>query len=186
MLGAHTTLHANFSCKANTKSHSRSSRLQTLYIGCQNTSLQWFDCGALPRSPASKSTPPSLSGVTLPSSSSGSTSGTSTPSRKAHKFFDSYPQYERRPADLFASNGAAPPASDCVRLAVPGPPRMALHVPAANVVDSAHYGYIYCMALVPSARDGSDDDPESEPVVLVTGSGDESFKVRSRRSGDVG
>lgn len=42
-------------------------------------------------------------------------------------------------------------------------------VPPENVVHSAHYGYIYCMALV---RDDNGTD-----VRLVTGSGDEDTKV---------
>lgn len=91
--------------------------------------------------------------------------------RKAHKFFDSYPQYERKPADIFANNGvgsrlrgASSPDLDSL---VP-PTQGYLSVPASNVIDSAHYGYIYCMALV----NGPDDD-----VQLATGSGDESVKV---------
>ena len=51
------------------------------------------------------------------------------------------------------------------------------------MIYSAHYGYIYCMALVPSVREGSDDPPfdrtsERQDLQLVTGSGDESVKVR--------
>jgi hypothetical protein len=45
-----------------------------------------------------------------------------------------------------------------------------LTVPPQNVVPSAHYGYIYCMALV---RDDTGDN-----VRLVTGSGDEHTKAR--------
>lgn len=51
---------------------------------------------------------------------------------------------------------------------------------SGNVIDSAHYGYIYCMALLPAGREGSDDplpDSSSGQVRLVTGSGDESIKV---------
>ncbi|KAJ7202821.1 hypothetical protein GGX14DRAFT_523684 [Mycena pura] len=136
--------------------------LQTIYVGCQNTSLQWYDfnsehhaCGAQ----SAGDTPASAS-------------GTSTPrSRAPHKFFDSYPQYERRPADIYANNGASSrdisPHSD---RGAP-PPRAYLSIPAENVVDSAHYGYIYCMVLL---EGGGDSERE---VRLVTGGGDEFVKI---------
>ncbi|EIN12463.1 Zn-dependent exopeptidase [Punctularia strigosozonata HHB-11173 SS5] len=135
--------------------------LQTLYVGCQNTSLQCI----------------SIAG------SSGS--GTSTPSRKAHKFFDSYPQYERRSADVYAMNGIAaslPLSSSegCIQLSAPPVAKSVLQIPPSDVIESAHYGYIYCMALMPSTREGSDDHQHGmarEEELLVTGSGDESFKV---------
>ncbi|KAJ6466417.1 hypothetical protein C8R45DRAFT_1021645 [Mycena sanguinolenta] len=127
--------------------------LQTIYIGCQNTSLQWydFDCERFHLSDASASA-----------------SGTSTP-RKPHKFFDSYPQFERKPADIFAKNGAkssrdTSPHSDYTVL----PPRAYLDIPPENVIDSAHYGYIYCMTLFQDGEAG---------VRLVTGSGDEFVKI---------
>lgn len=40
-------------------------------------------------------------------------------------------------------------------------------IPASNVIDSAHYGYIYCMTILEANRS----------VQLVTGSGDEMVKV---------
>ncbi|KAJ6620730.1 hypothetical protein B0H10DRAFT_2020308 [Mycena sp. CBHHK59/15] len=134
--------------------------LQTIYVGCQNTSLQWYDfnSGRQPDSPAT-----SRFGD-IPCSAS----GTSTP-RKAHKFFDSYPQYERKPADIYANNGQSrdiSPHSD--RSTVPMP-RAYLTIPEENVIDSAHYGYIYCMALLQDGMAGG--------VRLVTGSGDETVKV---------
>jgi hypothetical protein len=54
-----------------------------------------------------------------------------------------------------------------------------VEVPPSNVIDSAHFGYVYCMALVPSNRDGSDDPVTiaDTQVLLVTGSGDETLKV---------
>lgn len=91
-------------------------------------------------------------------------------SRKAHKFFDSYPQYERRPADLNANNGSpkvsrqGSPTSDSD---FPSP-REYLKIPILNVVDSAHYGYVYCMAILENDERG---------VRLATGSGDETVKV---------
>ncbi|EPQ54686.1 glutathione degradosome [Gloeophyllum trabeum ATCC 11539] len=145
---------------------------QTIYFGCQNTSLQWYHFDAQHN----------ILEQHQPSS------GTSTPSsraRKAHKFFDSYPQYERRPADIFAMNGSLTPSTtfssdgeSCVQLPAPVPlPRAVLHIPPENVVDSAHYGYVYCMALLPSNREGSDDPDLSNhgKTLLATGSGDESL-----------
>ena len=69
-----------------------------------------------------------------------------------------------------------------------------LRVPSTNIVDSAHYGYIYCMGLVhrPSEevqlRPFGEFEPETRytsehniwedgEIRLVTGSGDEDVKV---------
>ncbi|KAJ3742937.1 hypothetical protein DFH05DRAFT_1526431 [Lentinula detonsa] len=118
--------------------------LQTIYIGCQNTSLQWY-----------RFTP----------AASASESGTTTPNgtvvRKAHKFFDSYPQFERRPADLNANNPQTPNP-----YLSPEVPR--LEVPSTNVIESEHFGYIYCMTVLDEREFG---------VTLATGSGDETVKV---------
>ncbi|KIK56110.1 hypothetical protein GYMLUDRAFT_47327 [Collybiopsis luxurians FD-317 M1] len=126
-------------------------RFQTIYIGCQNTSLQWF---------------------TFPSASNfDSCSGTTTPNgsfiRKAHKFFDSYPQFERRPADLNANNPQTNPPSraELEELEVPR-----LGVPSTNVIESEHFGYIYCMMVL-------DDGESNGTTTLVTGSGDETVKI---------
>jgi di- and tripeptidase len=150
-----------------------SSLLQTVYVGCQNTSLQWFDFS-------------NNLGVSSPDFYP--CSATSTPggqSRKAHKFFDSYPQFERRPADINAMNGVLTPSTidldGCVQHASAPSPRGFLQVPASNVIDSAHYGYVYCMTLLPSTGEVSDDPslPVDRPTQLVTGSGDETVKVTS-------
>jgi di- and tripeptidase len=147
--------------------------LQTIFIGCQNTSLQWYDFRQQPAplSPSSSSSFPSLSSF---SDHSNTTSRSTTPPiRKAHKFFDSYPIYERRAADVFAKNGAgfvqSISSSGCDYDINTTISQGYLKIPASNVIDSAHYGYIYCMALL----DGQDS------VQLVTGSGDESVKVWS-------
>jgi di- and tripeptidase len=148
--------------------------LQTLYIGCQNTSLQWFAFSQYDIIPCAD----------FPTGSAGSIPG--GPSRKAHKFFDSYPQYERRRADINAVNGTTTALMNltdtdgCVQhTSVPGP-KAFLQVSATNVIDSAHYGYIYCMALLPYTREGSDDPPISAGTTqLITGSGDETVKVTS-------
>lgn len=129
--------------------------LQTIYIGCQNTSLQWFD----------------FEGHT---SLSAPGSGLSTPTlgeRRFHKFFDSGPRFGL-PPDV--DPAPTPPQGRCnlrTRSQLD-----TFHVPPTNVVDSAHYGYVYCLALVPSANAGTDH----ENVYLVSGSGDETMKVRGR------
>ncbi|KIM43328.1 hypothetical protein M413DRAFT_69177 [Hebeloma cylindrosporum] len=126
-----------------------SSEMQTIFLGCQNTSLQWFDF----REPISRS-PSSLSFV------------------DAHKFFDSYPQYERKPADIHANNkgaklyGRSSPESDHSDAAH----QEYLSIPASNVIDSAHYGYIYCMVVLRKSGHG---------IQLATGSGDETVKLWS-------
>ena len=60
-------------------------------------------------------------------------------------------------------------------------PTAILQVPAEHVIYSAHYGYVYCMALLPSNREGSDDAPFDKGLghhlQLVTGSGDSTVKV---------
>ncbi|EIW59658.1 Zn-dependent exopeptidase [Trametes versicolor FP-101664 SS1] len=178
-------------------------QLQTIYFGCQNTSLQSFSFSIPTLEHASF-------GISLPSDGS-IHSGTSTPtsiSRKAHKFFDSYPQYTRRPADLNARNPtcasclptsvsntlatsvsssspssgpSTPPQDGCVQDDHVKAPLATLHVLPENVVFSAHYGYVYCMALLPSNREGSDDafyeDTHDGSLQLVTGSGDSTVKL---------
>lgn len=163
------------------------SSLQTIFIGCQNTSLQWYNFNdfAATRLSISGSPPDSISKIasaagasaTPPASvASGTattgTAGTVTPSssRQAHKFFDSYPQYERKPADIFANNQAPGRASPDSLRSVSTFTGDHLDVPPTNVIDSAHYGYIYTMAvLVRGEKD----------ILLATGSGDETVKVRS-------
>lgn len=143
-----------------------SSTLKTIFFGCQNTSLQWHDFRDSALNPS----------LALSSSfEENPTSGTSTPNtRKAHKFFDSYPQYERKAADIYANNGVGrirgriSPDSDHSDLAT----GEGLGVPATNVIDSAHYGYIYCMTML-SEREGV--------IQFATGSGDETVKVRSKK-----
>jgi di- and tripeptidase len=89
-----------------------SSELQTIFVGCQNTSLQWFDF----REPISGS--PSSSSVVDSSTLTSNYTPMVGASRKVHKFFDSYPQYERKPADIHANNmgsrshGQSTPDSD--------------------------------------------------------------------------
>lgn len=104
-------------------------------------------------------------------------SGCTTPNlsalRKAHKFFDSYPQYLRKPADINARNGYIPgrDSPDPYVSDIPLP-QAYFSIPASNVIDSAHWGYVYCMSVL--------DDENG--VRLATGSGDENVKVRLFKS----
>jgi len=139
--------------------------LQTIYIGCQNTSLQWLEFHA--------SVPHLRSAISVTDLSPCS-SGTLTPigshsPRRAHKFFDSYPQYERKAADIYAKNSATRLdrwTSDSEREFLTPAPQAVISIPGSNVIDSAHYGYIYCMAIL--------EIPDAQ---LATGSGDETVKI---------
>ncbi|KAF8470421.1 Zn-dependent exopeptidase [Russula ochroleuca] len=137
--------------------------LSTIYIGCQNTSLQWYN---FRDSLDTGCTPPQQS------------SGTSTP-RPAHKFFNSYPRSQRRSPDLESSNGInklVQGGDGHVVLIDPPSPRAEFSIPAQNVIDSAHFGYVYCMVLIPSTRQGATSSPQKN-ILLATGSGDETVKV---------
>ncbi|KAF5327950.1 hypothetical protein D9758_016773 [Tetrapyrgos nigripes] len=140
--------------------------LQTIYVGCQNTCLQWLDLSNLPTQPLSVSSSPEC--LQRVASSSNPDSGTVTPTtaalRKAHKFFDSYPLHERRPADIFARNSLASSSSQ----SDDNIPRLV--IPATNVIESVHHGYIYCMSILDEGEAG---------VKLTTGSGDETIKMWS-------
>lgn len=135
--------------------------MQIIYFGCQNTSLQWQGFSKF-----------QLDQFTNEQCGS----GTSTPSRKVHKFFDSYPQYTHRPADLKANNfslSLSPRQDDT------GTTNSLLNIPATNVIDSAHFGYIYCMTLIPSIREGTGENAQRrvQDYYLASGSGDETVKV---------
>jgi di- and tripeptidase len=169
------------------------SSLQTIFIGCQNTSLQWYNFNDFATTRLSISGSPeeisrivtdagtseiptaSTSTATAPAIGTGTagTAGTVTPSsssRRAHKFFDSYPQYERKPADIFANNQAPGRASPDSLRSVSTFTGDYLDIPPTNVIDSAHYGYIYTMAVLVRSE---------KEILLATGSGDETVKVRS-------
>ena len=94
-----------------------------------------------------------------------------------HKFFNSYPQTQRRVPDLQAINHTDGRTTG----AITPTPRAELNVPPLNVIDSAHYGYVYCMALLPSACWGATTS-KREDVRLITGSGDETMRVRHLES----
>lgn len=133
------------------------SQRQTIYIGCQNTSLQWYTFSDNPQS-----------------------SGNATP-RRAHKFFDSFPQQlHRAPAAHNEQHAEESSDGDCVESATSPPTvHVVLNIPGSNVIDSAHYGYIYCMAVIPSYHPrafGNHTAPDNQ-LTLATGSGDECVKL---------
>ena len=162
----------------------------TLYFGCQNTSLQWFTFPPDSPDPQSAGNPLTHQ-QTLETAlqAAGAANGASTP-RRVHKFFDSYPQYTRKPADLDARNPSTPTpgvstptaSGTCLLLPNNPAPRAIIQIPPQNVVWAAHYGYVYSMAISPSIREGSDDRPHgvNVPLRLVTGSGDATVKVLNR------
>ncbi|PFH53886.1 hypothetical protein AMATHDRAFT_44936 [Amanita thiersii Skay4041] len=139
--------------------------LQTVYIGCQNTSIQWFNFRVA--SPHLPNGGPSIDPGSPGSGSLTPSGGAST--RKAHKFFDSYPQYQRRAADIHANNSLNASdrySSDSDREFNVPAPQSFIGIPASNVIDAAHYGYIYCMTRI-----------DSLVAQLATGSGDETVKI---------
>ena len=127
---------------------------ETVYFGCQNTSIQWIQFGR-----DSVMSPPN-----------------SQP-RPVHKFFaGSHPQYQHTMSVDSANEITPTPSSDVTSQAE----CTVLSIPATNIVSSAHHGYVYCMAVSPSPYWGSDDSLHTEAqscVYLITGSGDESVKV---------
>lgn len=132
--------------------------LSTLYFGSQNTSLQWLDLSHPDQLPSAQpeTRPPS----------------------KRDKFFESGARAGTHTPSYYAQRHARPLPLNLHVLAVADEPKT-LHVPAGNVVDSAHYGYIYCMALLPSPHLTASDPVRADGAVeLLTGSGDEDVKVR--------
>lgn len=145
--------------------------LQTVFIGCQNTSIQWFDFGRQPTDD-------------MAFDAEGSDASPMAAPRKAHKFWDSYPQYERKPADLESHRGIVPPSAfttDGKKPKCPTSPTFqTLLISANNVIDSAHFGYVYCMALLPLIGEADEHGSASRAgIQLITGSGDETVKVCS-------
>lgn len=148
--------------------------MQTLYIGCQNTSLQWFNF-------KKNSVPPVHSRDEEKSAdhfeqvSQELTEVINSKKYQRHRFFDSLPQPEGRPQNNSRLNsGLATPGSDHTDDA--SPHEGVLQVEGCCVVDSAHYGYIYSMVILSKdvyMHQGS----KEEEVTLVTGSGDETVKV---------
>ncbi|KAF3905204.1 Beta-TrCP [Orbilia brochopaga] len=117
-----------------------SSKLSTVYLGAQNTSIQWYDFRAKDRFPR-----PSLQ---------------SHPSKRSHRFFDS----------LGPGGSATPQPPSRTSDDVSYHESQLLEIHSSNIVQYAHYGYVYCMLLVESfSRDGDE--------ILVSGGGDGSIKL---------
>ncbi|KAF8574208.1 Zn-dependent exopeptidase [Ramaria rubella] len=154
--------------------------LQTLYFGCQNTSLQWYDFSKTTRSCSAHRNAPSVNEHDTEQREFEADTGLamSLDRKKWHRFFDNTPRLGRPvvfPNTPSVSSGTSTPVS--------GQPRV-LQVSPQNIVHSAHFGYIYCMALLPSPledvhqdKTDSDHNRENENILLITGSGDETVKV---------
>lgn len=132
------------------------------------------------------------------------------PPKKPHKFFDSQPRGSQSRLPTL-SNGSGlsrigssssidsttqPTFTSRTKRAQRRSPRV-LRVPASNVLESAHYGYIYCMTLVPTSSSPAGAKPfgdytASAPTIstsnsssdwgeirFVSGSGDEDVKLWS-------
>ncbi|KZT56318.1 glutathione degradosome [Calocera cornea HHB12733] len=112
-----------------------------LYFGCQDTSIQYYD----------------FTNCKL------ETNGVSAAPRQFHKFFDSSPRFIH--AARLERGGVT---SVKVPETVHEEDWRIVQLPKGNIVPSAHYGYIYCMALVGCSDGGS---------MLLTGSGDEDVKI---------
>lgn len=142
---------------------SYSPSLQTVYFGCQNTSLQWFNLNSISTEQSACQCSDGLNALNDPLILRESDI---RPGSKRNKFF----------GDGIAS-GQATPTPLC-KEGVPKP-KAVFQVRASNVIDSAHYGYVYSMALLPSPLESNvgKEDKDMEQVLLVTGSGDETVKV---------
>jgi len=135
-----------------------SSELQTVYLGAQNTSIQVGLRKRLVKlllmvvkwyDLAQKDSRPPLD-------------PTSHPSHRNHRFFDS-----KGPGGLSTPR----PASSKELRAEGG---QVLEIDKDDIMQFAHYGYVYCMLL---ARGISRDDADSE--VLISGGGDGTIKLWS-------
>jgi di- and tripeptidase len=159
----------------------------TLFLGCQNTSIQVLACGDLASEP--RPTADTTPGTPADGPSTISPPGSVGRKSRVHKFFDSYPQYERRAADALARNGAPQGAGlfqgvgECLGAGPLASQPTVLDIPPEHVIDSAHYGYVYAMAIIGSTcRDGAEEtSPSKYDGHIVTGSGDETLKVCLRR-----
>ena len=124
-----------------------SPRLQIVYLGTQNTSIQWYDLSKKDLKP-----PPDP---------------TAHPVHRNDRFFDSK-----------APDGSITPRSTSAEdlKALGG---YELEIDKNDIVQYAHYGYVYCMLLVdaPTNRSGSSD-------LLVSGGGDGTIKLWSLDKND--
>ena len=149
--------------------------LQTLYVGCQNTSLQWFNFSKNAVPPA-RSQGEELSASEFEKVSQELSEVINGKKYQRHRFFDSLPQPEGRPK--LAESEAQTPYSEKSQTILQH--EGVLQIEGCSVIDSAHYGYIYSMVILASSKDGSSRrSNDAEAVALATGSGDETVKVRA-------
>lgn len=85
---------------------------------------------------------------------------TSHPSRRTHRFFDSKGPGGRCTPCPSSKEGATAASSKL------------LEVDSINIVQYAHFGYVYCMVVIPAAQIG-----QSEGEVLLSGGGDGDVKL---------
>ncbi|KAL9094925.1 MAG: hypothetical protein Q9165_002875 [Trypethelium subeluteriae] len=129
---------------------SYSSVLQTLYLGAQNTSIQWYDLKEKDSRPSPKSE--------------------SHPYYRADRFFDSTgPGGLRNPRQVLQID-VDPTAK--ARQFTKG--SQSLEIDKDNICQFAHYGYVYCMLLSRDVVSGSRDKE-----VLISGGGDGVIKIWS-------
>lgn len=120
-----------------------SAKLQMAWFGAQNTSIQWYDLKRKERDAQR----PNI---------------TSHPSRRSHRFFDSKGPGGR-------STPQPPQGSE--EEEVPCPRRNQLEIEPENIVQYAHYGYVYCMLVVSGAQIGREGE------YLLSGGGDGDVKL---------
>ncbi|KAI5840366.1 hypothetical protein BZA05DRAFT_414086, partial [Tricharina praecox] len=105
---------------------------RTAYFGAQNTSVQWIDLRGAGAAGAK------------------SVSGEAHPSKRVHRFFDSKGPGGRctpRP-DEEEDEAEDPAAEEGAR------GKTLLEIEPANIVQYAHFGYVYCMQVLPAAQIG--------------------------------
>ncbi|KAF3903203.1 hypothetical protein ABW20_dc0101832 [Dactylellina cionopaga] len=118
-----------------------SSKLSTLYLGAQNTSIQWCDFRTKDKRPKA--------------------SLKSHPLRRSHRFFDS-----------LGLNGSASPRPhvDSSGALESWNESQLVEIDPLNIVQYAHFGYVYCMLLIKSFTNSNEE-------ILVSGGGDGSIKL---------
>ncbi|KAH7097612.1 Zn-dependent exopeptidase [Auriculariales sp. MPI-PUGE-AT-0066] len=95
---------------------------------------------------------------------------------KRDKFFESGVRGSSTRTPMFYAQRI--PKSPPVDLQIHNTEPTTIYVPAANTLQSAHYGYIYCMALLPSPHiSASDPEREDGSIELLTGSGDADVRL---------
>jgi len=118
-----------------------SSPLQTIYLGAQNTSIQWCSIGQRRSRP-----PPDLD---------------AHPWQRNHRFFDSK-----------GPGGIPTPRSDYVGEYFHQGGQI-LEIGRDDIVQYAHYGYVYCMIITKDTFGAFVKDDE----ILISGGGDGSVKI---------